>query len=403
MLEQATLPPQQATKSQEAALESARQTLDSLQLAELQNYFGDECLLRSFEFKSVEELGEESAQTAFFSSIVLEERTAIILTLPERTMRFQPINVDNQTLRRKINEFRQSLEDDSEIYYDTTQAQQLYQWIIAPFTADLEKAKIKNLVFSQDGILRSIPMTALHDGQQFLVETYAIATTPSLSVTSFPPLNPQRRSALILGLTEAAQLEGKPAYRALDNAPSEISQIQELFPDSLPLENEEFTRERLKAELAKTTYPIIHITTHGQFGTDPEDAFLVTGKNPQTGKNEKLTITELESNLRSISDRSELVELLVLTACQTAVGDERAALGLAGVAVQAGVSSAIASLWFVPDESTEILITQFYRNWQKGMSKAEALSKAQSQLIQYDDKYAHPLYWAPFILIGNWL
>ena len=403
MLEQAALPPQQAIKSQEVALKSARQTLDSLQLAELQNYFGNECLLRSFEFKSVEELTEESSQTAFFSSIILKNRTAIIVTLPNRTKLFKFIDIDNQTLRKKINEFRQSLEDDSEIYYDTTQAQQLYQWIIAPFADDIQQANIKNLVFSQDGILRSIPMAALHDGQQFLLETYTIATTPSLNVTSFPSVNSKKYSALILGLTESAQLEDKLTYRALDNASSELSQIQELFPDNLLLENNKFTRQNLENELAKTTYPIIHMATHGQFGTDPEDAFLVTGKNPETGRNEKLTITELENSLRRVSDRSELVELLVLTACQTAVGDERAALGLAGVAVQAGVSSAIASLWYVPDDSTEILITQFYRNWQQGMSKAEALSKAQRQLIQNDDKYAHPLYWAPFILIGNWL
>ncbi len=403
MLEQAALPPKQAIKSQEVALKSVRQTLDSLQLAELQNYFGNECLLRSFEFKSVEQLTKESAQTAFFSSIILKNCTAIIVTLPNRTKLFKFINIDNQTLRKKINEFRQSLEDDSEIYYDTTQAEQLYQWIIAPFTNDLQQANIKNLVFSQDGILRSIPMAALHDGKHFLVENYAIATTPSLNVTSFTPLDTQRRSALILGLTESAQLEDRVTYPVLNNAPSELKQIQELFPDNLLLKNDKFTRQNLQNELAKTSYPIIHLTTHGQFGTDPEDAFLVTGKNPETKSHEKLTITELENSLRSIRDRDELVELLVLTACQTAVGDERAALGLAGVAVQAGVSSAIASLWYVPDDSTEILITQFYRNWQQGMSKAEALKKAQSQLIQKDDKYAHPLYWAPFILIGNWV
>jgi CHAT domain-containing protein len=145
-------------------------------------------------------------------------------------------------------------------------------------------------------------------------------------------------------------------------------------------------------------YPIIHIATHGEFGTEPEDTFLVTGNN------RKLTITDLDAAIRSLNRGSDAVELLALTACQTAAGDDRAALGLAGVAVQAGVKSALASLWFVQDTATVKLVTKFYASWQdSAMSKAEALRAAQLELIEMGGQYAHPAYWAPFILIGNWL
>ena len=132
-----------------------------------------------------------------------------------------------------------------------------------------------------------------------------------------------------------------------------------------------------------------------QFSSEPEDTFLITGNN------EKLTITELDRIIRSTATENEPVNLISLTACQTAVGDERAALGLAGVAIQAGASSALASLWSISDEVTPIVVKDFYLNLQDGnLSKAEALQKAQVALI---DEGVRPAFWSPFILIGNWM
>ncbi|MGQ4646325.1 CHAT domain-containing protein [Lyngbya aestuarii] len=398
-LERASLPsvlPEQLDNE----LNSALDTIDSLKLAELQNYFGNDCVLTLISEERVDELiGKE---TAVFSSIILEDRTAILLTLPNGTKRFKWIDVDGQTLREEIKQFRQGLEDFSTFIYDPTQAQHLYSWLIKPFASDLDPAQIKTLVFVQDGILRSIPMAALQDGKQFLVEKYAIATTPSLRLTVPATLNRQELRALILGVTKQTTVD-EQTFGALYNVPSEISNVETQLPGSKKLVDDDFNRESLKTELDQTAYPVIHIATHGQFGTIPEDTFLVTGKN------EKLTITELETAIRSAS-RGKSVELLALTACQTAVGDDRAALGLAGLAVQAGAKSALASLWFVPDASTKILVTEFYKNWlTPGTSKAEALSAAQRKLLQAEDmeeindQYAHPAFWAPFILIGNWL
>ncbi|MDY7015246.1 MAG: CHAT domain-containing protein, partial [Cyanobacteriota bacterium] len=400
-LEQAESFPPLSPDSQKE-LDFSLDTIDSLKLAELQNYFGDDCTLAVFAKERVDDLERED--TAVFSSIIWQDRTAIVASLPnpeyktnpnapKRLKKFQWID-DSQTLADEIKTFRLEVQK----YYDLTDsyltpAQTLYDQLIRPFAADLDPTKIKTLVFIQDGLLRSVPMAALHDGQHFLVETYAIATTPGLRLTSPQPLNIPTLRTLGLGLTEAATVEGE-RFNPLANVAAELEKVVELFPGSKQLLNEQFTRNRLARELQQTVYPMIHIATHGQFGTIPEDSFLVTGKN------EKITIAQLESDIRRFSGGPEPLELLALTACQTGIGDDRATLGMAGIVVQAGVRSALASLWYVDDAITQDLVVQFYENLRSPASKAKALQNAQKVLIQQGK---HPARWAPFILIGNWL
>lgn len=377
-------------------LNFALQTIDSLKLAELQNYFGNDCVIAPAN-QDINAINL-SSETAIFNSIIFPEGTAIIVSFPNGEKKFSWINTDRKTFRQTINEFRQGLERFRDLFYDPKPAQNLYDLIIRPFAADLEKAQIKTLVFVQDGILRSIPMAALHDGNKFLVENYAISTTPTLSLTNPKITKAENLRALAVGLTKEATIDGR-LFPALANVSTEINQIQSQLTESKLLLDESFTYQNLQQELNATVFPIIHIATHGEFGSVPEDTFLVTGNN------EKLTITQLETAIRNmkISD-TEALELLALTACQTAVGDDRAALGLAGVAVQAGVRSALASLWFINDASTVKVVDEFYQNWhKKGLSKAQALQAAQKTLISQGGDYAHPAYWAPFILIGNWL
>lgn len=179
--------------------------------------------------------------------------------------------------------------------------------------------------------------------------------------------------------------------------------MEKIFSKTQTLFNENFSLDNLRETLNKTVYPIIHVATHAQFGIIPEDTFLVAGSN------QKLTIDELEKVLREFSGGVNSIELLSLTACQTAVGDERATLGLAGIALQVGVRSALASLWSLPDESTSILVEEFYQNLRAGKTKAEALQTAQLKLLQaknlndVNNQYDNPGFWAPFIMIGNWL
>ncbi|GAP94257.1 TPR repeat precursor [Leptolyngbya sp. NIES-2104] len=386
-----------ASSGYQKQLDSALDAIDSLKLAELQNYFGDECVFALFDKERVDDL--ERSDTAVFSSIILDDRTAIVASLPtsdNRRIKKLIWISDSNKLKADIKTFRLEIQK----FYDPTDAylapaQNLYNAILRPFAADLDSAKVKTLVFIQDGLLRSVPMAALHDGQGFLVQKYAIATTPGLRLTSPKPLNAQGLRTLALGVTQAATVDGE-AFKPLENVADELNQVVQRSPGSKTLVNEQFTRVRLEQELKQATYPIIHIATHGQFGTIPEDSFLVTGNN------QKLTITQLENDIRRFSRGTEPVELLALTACQTGIGDDRATLGIAGITVQAGVRSALASLWYVDDAFTEELIAQFYENLRSSMSKAEALQAAQKTLLA-QNKEIHPAQWASFTLIGNWL
>lgn len=398
-------------------------TIDALKLAELQNYFGNDCILSELNPKSVGELLEDNSvafkNTAFLSSIILDDKTGILLQLPNRATKFRWIEdpnqqgtkkiVDKAKLEKKIAEFRQGLiEGEIAINYNTATAAELYDWIIRPFAEDIKPEEIKTLVFIQDGFLRSVPMAALYDSQQqkYLVETYAIATTPSLRLTTPKLRDRSTQRALILGLTTEATIDGK-TFNALSAVPGEVSVVDRIFPNSIKLTDNNFIPENFQQKLQKTTYPIVHIASHAQFGIIPEDTFIVTGKN------QKLTISQLETSLRNLNSKSDSVELLALTACETAVGDDRATLGLAGVALQVGVKSAIASLWSVNDISTSELVKTFYTNYRNsGMSIAESLQKAQIRMINakklaqtegVNIKYDNPVYWASMIAIGNWL
>lgn len=385
---------------QKQELTLAVETIDSLRLAELQNLLGSDCDLTIIPRQQVDR--SIAKDTAVFSSIIFDDRTFILLSLPNGTIRIHEILQDRQTIEENIKQFRQGLLAKETINYDTQQAKKLYDWFISNLAKELNPEQIKTLVFIQDGIFRTVPMAALYDGNQFLVEKYALATVPSISLVASQKANLKKSNTLILGITKEAEFDERK-FKALLNVPLEVEEIQNQFVKHKSLLDENFNQENLKQEFDRSVYQIVHIATHAQFGTTPEDTFLVAGNN------QKITIKELEAALRQLNVGSNSVELLALSACQTAEGDDRAALGLAGVAVQAGVKSTLASLWSVSDESTLTLVKEFYDNIvKKGLSKAEALQEAQIKLIKAKEsqeinaQYDHPYYWAPFILIGNW-
>ncbi|MDX2230559.1 MAG: CHAT domain-containing protein [Leptolyngbyaceae cyanobacterium bins.349] len=378
---------------------SILRTVDSLKLAELQNYFGSECVIAAVNQESLD-LGAKTS-AAVFSTIVLSDRTAVIVSLPTGQQQFTWIPASQQTITETINNYRRGLERARE-NYNPNLAQQIYDWIVRPFEQDLQTAQVNTLVFVQDGVFRTVPMASLHDGKQFLIQRYAVAITPSLTLTDPKPLDRENLRVLALGLTKETFVDGEP-FPPLPNVRQELAGIRDLIPGSKKLLDEEFTRDRLKQELSETVYPILHIATHGKFATDPRETFIVTGDA------QKLTFNELDQLIRRVSRNTEPLELLSLTACETAVGNDRSALGLAGVAVQAGARSAIASLWSVNDATTAKLATEFYAKLQNPqLSKAGALQAVQQEFItgkvSFDGIDAtHPAYWSSFVLIGNWL
>lgn len=381
-------------------LRSIIQTIDSLKLAELQNYLGNDCIIVPSQKFSLEEIGNST--TAFLNTIILADKTVVILTLPNGQNQLSWITIKSQDFIKEVNDFRRSLETyRNPEKYNTTQAEQLYNWIIKPFAGELQQFNIKTLVFIQDGILRSIPMAPLHDGKKYLIQKYAVATIPSLELANIQPLNRQKLRLLALGLSVESNVEDK-TYSPLNYVPEEINKVLQEIPGKKLL-NEDFTSERIQQEIGQKFYPIIHVATHGEFGSEPEDTFVITGNN------RKLFFYDLEKQIRKVTRSNKLLELLTLTACKTALGDERSTLGLAGVAIQAGAKSALASLWAIQDESTAQIAVSFYKKLlsEPKITKAEALQFAQKEMIEsktvQGELWTHPAYWSPFVLIGNWL
>ena len=231
---------------------------------------------------------------------------------------------------------------------------------------------------------------ALHDGKRYLVERISLGTTVSLSLTNPRKIDTQDVRASVLGLTEA-----RLGFTGLPAVKDETSRVAQLLRTS-PQLDASFTRKRLLDEMAISNPSVVHIASHGQFSSDPRDSFLLT-------YDARMDIDSLRAAVSSSGTTNRSLELLMLSACQTAAGDERSAMGLAGVALRSGARSALASLWFVNDESTAELSSRFYENLiAKKLTRAAALRNAQMAMIA-DERFAHPAYWAPFLMIGSWL
>jgi len=390
-------------------LNSALNTLDKLRLAELRNYLGSDCDLQLID----KPIAQVDKNTAVFRSIMLEDGIAVILMLPESNsvrLKMNWIPIPKKAAIETVNQFRINLEklSDRRNSYRNN-AKEIYNWFITPFAKDLKQ--IKTLVFIQDGVLWTIPMGTLYDGKQFLVEKYAIGSTPSLSLTSPQPLNSENLKILAFGLTDASAIDKNTFFPALSAVKAEMQGINQVISDSKILFNQNFTSQQLTQKLRQYKPEILHLATHARFGYDSKQTYLISGEQKKnTGQTQKYNKTITLGNLYQIiqniqSDDNEVLELLTLTGCQTAVGSQRDALGIAGVSLQAGARSSVASLWNIDDEATASIIVQFYDNLRQGMSKAEALQATQKNWLAENSqgRYAHPGYWAPFVLIGNWL
>jgi CHAT domain-containing protein len=367
-------------------LADARSTMELFKGAELQDYFQDDCVaaLRA-RTTGIDQL---APQTAALYPIILKDRLELLLTLPDGMKRFTT-RVDADTLTREIRSFRLLLEKRT-THQDYPHARQLYDWIIGPIAAELDRQHIDTLVVVPDGALRTIPLAALHDGQQFLVARYALATTPGLTLTDPRPLPRENAKLLLNGLTDGVQ-----GFAPLPYVGQELDAIHAVYGGRV-LRDGDFTVANMEKDLEQTPYSIVHIASHGQFAGEVDKTFVLTYE-------DRLSMSKLEQFLGLSKFRTEPVELLTLSACETAAGDDRAALGLAGVAIKAGARSALATLWTVNDPAAAMVVSDFYRALHDpAISKAKALQQAQLGALK-DPRYRHPNYWSAFLLIGNWL
>jgi len=374
------------SKAIEVELREARNAIEMLKGAELENYFLDNCVAAlKAKTTGIDQLGD---RTAAIYPIVLPDRLEILLSLPDGMKRYT-VQVGAEELNDEINRFRARLEKRTTHQYKR-HAKKIYSWLIEPMEKDLQAQKIDTLVFIPDEGLRTIPLAALYDGKDFLIARYAVATTPGLTLTDPRPLPRENMKLLVAGLTESVQ-----GFPPLPDVAGEVVRLDELY-DGVVLENSSFTQSNIEKELHDTPFSIVHVASHGKFQSDVQNTFLLTYDG-------KLNMDTLEGYMASTTYRDQPVELLTLSACQTAVGDDRAALGLGGVAVKAGARSALATLWYINDQASSQLITEFYTNLKNSkISKAGALRESQLVMIK-DPRFSHPSYWAPFLLIGNWL
>ena len=373
----------------QALLLEARDTAELLKAAELEDYFQDDCvnLLKSKKRK-IDSLSKTAAVVYF---IPLSDRTEVLLSLPSGEIVQVKADISDERLKEIIRKFRLNLEDRTTNEY-LEQAQLLYGYLIRPLEPFMASQHCDTMVFVPDGALRTIPMAALHDGVQFLVEKYAVAVTPGLDLMESQTTPQNQTRVMIGGLSEAVQ-----GFAPLIHVPEEIHNLETLYPQSGPLMNHVFLRASLSDKLMKGEYSIVHIASHGHFDKDIRKSFVLT-------YDSKLTLDDLERCIRPAQLRDQPLDMLALSACQTAAGDDRAALGLAGVAVKAGARSAFATLWFVNDQASTELVGEFYKRLLGApiRNKALALQAAQKGLLQ-QERYRHPCYWAPYLIIGNWL
>ncbi|HEY9808110.1 MAG TPA: CHAT domain-containing protein [Halomicronema sp.] len=329
--------------------------------------------------------------------------------------------VNREDLEKILNNFRDEITNPRKIGRTTylKPAQQLYQWIISPVEFNLQENKIDTLVFAMDSGLRSTPVAAMHDGEKFLIEKYAVSLIPSFGLTDSRYRDIRNLKILAMGASQFSDQNDLPAV------PLELSEILRGDWQGQKLLDEQFTLENFIEQNQKQYFGIIHLATHGEF-----QAGNISNSYIQFW-NRKLKMNELQEVAKVLgwnSTSGQPVELMVLSACRTALGDEQAELGFAGLAVQAGVKSALASLWYVSDAGTLALMNEFYKQLSLTANKVEALRQAQlallggkvkveqgqlrgsnqeylalpSQVSLNNVNLSHPYFWSAFTLIGNW-
>lgn len=368
-------------------LQQARQVIEALQLAEIEDFFQEACLqARPVELESLD------AKAAVIYPIILPDRLEVILSLPDQPLKHYATQLTsdqvNRVLQKLYSSFYLGYSNDERLKL----AQQVYSWLIQSAEEDLASNNIQTLVFVLDGFLRSLPMNALYDGKQYLIEKYSIALSPGLQ------LLPQARSRAKLQALTAGLTEARAGFPPLPGVAVEVEQISADLNRAKVLLDKDFTRPAFQNQVQGKDFGIVHLATHGQFSSDPEQTFLLTW-------DDRIKVRDFARLFQEKGQGSKPVELLVLSACQTAAGDRRAALGLAGFALRSGALSTVATLWSVNDQSTAELMSEFYQQLTQvdaNLTKAESLRQAQLKLLK-NPLYSHPYYWAPFVLVGNWL
>lgn len=373
-------------------LQQAIVNIDTLQLAELQNFL--RCNLAQI-LPINREINPVDPNAVFIYPIILENRLEVIFKLPGEHLEHYVNSISRTELQDTVMQLRSAIytRNPSKIQ---AKSQIIYHWLIKPIEPYLQgHSNIETLVFVLDGELRNIPMGVLYDEEkeQYLIQKdYAIALLPNSQLFDLSNSQIQNPKILAGGVGEEQNNIENHNFSSLNI--DELQQIAKIIPSKL-LINSQFTPANIHKQLESKVFSIVHFVTHGNFSSNPEDTYLLAYQ-------QLIKARELNNLLRDDTVNSRAIKLLVLSACKTAEGDNRAILGLAGLAVRAGANSTLSTLWQINDGSTSQLMVQFYTELKKGgVTKSEALHRAQKALLAHPE-YQNPYYWAPYILVGNW-
>lgn len=415
-------------------LRLVRDALESLRQSEMQDFLGERCSVGD-----EQSLGNLESGTAVIYPILLADRIEILVETASGLSR-ERIPLNGQDIRRHAKEFSAALRSGKLTY--VRQARLLHDLLIRPIESRLAAEGISTLVFVADNELRLVPFGALRDDRGFLIERFALANVTGLGMTQrgnssvrTPPsllagvsqpgevvsrlttqeilrtlqsssrgLRPKDAPGQRISLRSVAPLESlvgedhKSALTrslALPGIREEIDAIEKTLANApRVLMDEQFRLDRFSREVWTGGYSIVHIASHGIFGGNAETSFILA-------HDQLLNINQLQHLLLSESLRRSPIDLLTLSACETADGNDRAPLGIAGAAIRARARSVLGTLWAVDDSAATLTMRKFYAGLVAGKSKAEALRQAQIDLLRRSD-YGHPFFWAPFSLIGNW-
>jgi len=427
---------------QDARLRRTVAIVELIKQTEMQDFLGDRCAVESTHHARYQKL---PPRTAVLYPILLPDRIELLLETESGLVR-RSVKVSAATVQSTTRTFAEVLRNGGANYLEP--AAWLYSWLLKPFEAVLAENATDTLIFVPDGVLRLIPIDALHDGRQFVLEKYATGTVIGMSMTNSSPPGKRRIESLVAGMSEpgpiVAKLDdatvrqiigtveeapatAKPAdnrsvrsprarlARGLPSASENSQQRNAALREALALPsvkdevdavggilnsksllNETFTVENFRSEAGTGTYQIVHIASHGVFGGTASTSYIMA-------YDDFLTLDGLQSVLRSEKFQNNPVELLSLSACETAEGDDRSPLGISGAAIKARAKSVLGTLWPVDDRAARTVMESFYNGLRAGqLSKVQALREAQLQIMNTKE-FAQPFYWAPFVLIGNWL
>ena len=415
----------------QSLLIEAQDVVERFKSSELQDYYRNVCVINQTQALSDATL----AKTAVLYPILLPERLALLVKL-DSGYHHVNVPVPSAEVDRTIDDFMDELQNPNLPDAYRQNANKVYRWLIAPIETLLTEAEVSTLFFIPDGSLRRIPLAALWDGEKHLVEKYAVASAPGLTLLNAEPFSSVEPTTLLAGISTPGTVLDKLnpdivdafvesfrsrqarglAFRKSINSSSdsnqrrlderieafrlpavkdEVETLSRLVPSTLLLD-ENFELDRFRNEVTDGSYRVVHIASHGYFGGTAQDSWLMT-------HDELLDMNELSNLFKPKEFADKPVELLVLSACQTAEGNDRAPLGLSGVALTSGARSVLGTLWVVADDATSEFMQLFYDQLAKtDRSKAQALRQAQLLTIE-QDRFSHPFYWAGFVLIGSWL